>query len=645
MAACAECSAPLADDANFCPKCGTKVARERRCHACNAVVGADDRFCAACGAPQQGAPPARRTREVVHDAECTACEHFREAALIEPRLPRDTMSDVVSEAHSQLTEREADFVANEAKIKMNLIASNQEEWGQKPFASSFCAEHAASNKFEIWEVKNRVNDCGSFKRRASQVRHDCFECARRTSRGNPYAVLQTLSGKVIEAKRKDLEQQEATEIKSVFSRKGHHPSRLTFHDICQYFSAGQDYVAVPYPNQYYDCVGFEPRFERPPDPVGGDSLTEGNMHLTSEDRAAAIEAAVKLSFPYFAADRAKGDEELREQFSQIVRAARGLQGSNPARAACLMELVDFLNSGKKLEYPDYVTGADRAWMATVPEDNRIVFVAYPAMMYAIVQLQKHGDQQVADVFRQTILEECMLMCVTPKAMTTALNLHRILLREGIYIEPYRAPVTKAIKLVEDHIRRQEMEARGNPNFELDALRGTFAVYSLPAPMEKIAEQYEARGVGRGLFAYQPCDERQEEGLRMMARGNWMYSGADGMFLFERHMEHLLTIDHRLQQYWQAVQIEQNALKMHGPITSWTEPAALFETTRFYNFAFLQRLKRQFNIADEIPVGIESWMRQAGKEALKKENSAIHDILFPAVAGGMMTAPPLKVPGG
>lgn len=625
------------DGANFCPKCGTAVVRDLHCSACQAVVSADDRFCAACGAPQH-ASHTPNSSAVTQDVECRNCEHFREAELIEPRLPREMLSDVVSEAHSELTQKEADFAANESAIRNNLIAANQTSWGQKPFASSFCAEHAGSERFDIWEVKNRVKDCASFRRRASQLRNDCFGCARRTSHRNPYLVLNTLRGKdLIAARRKDLEQQEATEIKSVFARRGHTPSQILFHDTCQYFSTGRDYVAVPYPNQHYDCIGFEP--EPVPVPAPPPPPAAGDTRLTADDWTAFVEAAAKLAVSF-----AKNtDEAIREQLTQLVRSARRLQDASPARAAFLMTLANSSSGLRNLDYPERLTQAEQEWCTIIPDHARILCLVFPMMFVCFMTLQKQGGQPWADEIRQTILEECILMRITPAAMTAALNQHRILLREGIYIEAHRGAATKAIKVVEDHIRRQELEARGNPNFDVDAMRSAFAVYSLPPAMERIAEYYESLGVGRGLFAYQPCDDRQEEGLRIMVRGDWMYSRAEALFLFQRHMEHLLTIDQRLLQYWQAVDTERNALGMDGPVTRWLEPVSLFEFARAYNFALLHRLKRQFGITDDVPVGIESWIKKTMSGALKKEHPAIYAILWPTIDGGWVTALPLQGP--
>lgn len=48
--ACGNCEAPLNLDDKFCPKCGTKVLRERVCKACGSKPKPSDMFCRRCGA-------------------------------------------------------------------------------------------------------------------------------------------------------------------------------------------------------------------------------------------------------------------------------------------------------------------------------------------------------------------------------------------------------------------------------------------------------------------------------------------------------------------------------------------------------------------------------------------------------------------
>jgi len=48
--ACGKCEAPIDSDDKFCPKCGTKVLRERVCKVCGSKPRPSDMFCRKCGA-------------------------------------------------------------------------------------------------------------------------------------------------------------------------------------------------------------------------------------------------------------------------------------------------------------------------------------------------------------------------------------------------------------------------------------------------------------------------------------------------------------------------------------------------------------------------------------------------------------------
>jgi ribosomal protein L40E len=51
-ATCPNCNAPLANNAKFCPKCGTKIAAVAFCSECGAKLPPDAKFCGECGAKQ-----------------------------------------------------------------------------------------------------------------------------------------------------------------------------------------------------------------------------------------------------------------------------------------------------------------------------------------------------------------------------------------------------------------------------------------------------------------------------------------------------------------------------------------------------------------------------------------------------------------
>jgi membrane protease subunit (stomatin/prohibitin family) len=49
-ATCPNCNAPLANNAKFCPECGTKIEAQAHCIECGAKLAPNAKFCAECGA-------------------------------------------------------------------------------------------------------------------------------------------------------------------------------------------------------------------------------------------------------------------------------------------------------------------------------------------------------------------------------------------------------------------------------------------------------------------------------------------------------------------------------------------------------------------------------------------------------------------
>jgi membrane protease subunit (stomatin/prohibitin family) len=48
-ATCPNCNAPLANNAKFCPECGTKIESQAHCIECGAKLAPNAKFCAECG--------------------------------------------------------------------------------------------------------------------------------------------------------------------------------------------------------------------------------------------------------------------------------------------------------------------------------------------------------------------------------------------------------------------------------------------------------------------------------------------------------------------------------------------------------------------------------------------------------------------
>lgn len=51
-ATCPKCNAPLANNAKFCPECGTAISAEKSCSKCGSKIKPDAKFCPDCGTKQ-----------------------------------------------------------------------------------------------------------------------------------------------------------------------------------------------------------------------------------------------------------------------------------------------------------------------------------------------------------------------------------------------------------------------------------------------------------------------------------------------------------------------------------------------------------------------------------------------------------------
>lgn len=80
---CKKCGAPLMEDDQFCPECGAKVIRKKKCPECGETLREGTRFCPSCGAEVGEARPVKRA-----EAEETAKR--REGSEETPRRKVDS---------------------------------------------------------------------------------------------------------------------------------------------------------------------------------------------------------------------------------------------------------------------------------------------------------------------------------------------------------------------------------------------------------------------------------------------------------------------------------------------------------------------------------------------------------------------------
>ena len=71
---CTKCGARLMDTDRFCPKCGTKVIKEKRCPECGAVLRDGTKFCHKCGSPVEDEENSRGMSQETLDIPIDAIE-------------------------------------------------------------------------------------------------------------------------------------------------------------------------------------------------------------------------------------------------------------------------------------------------------------------------------------------------------------------------------------------------------------------------------------------------------------------------------------------------------------------------------------------------------------------------------------------
>ncbi len=92
---CKKCGAPLMEDDQFCPECGAKVIRKKRCPECGETLREGTRFCPSCGAEVGEGRPAKRTGDVEIPKRRTESEEVpRRRTDMEEAPRRKANSDV-----------------------------------------------------------------------------------------------------------------------------------------------------------------------------------------------------------------------------------------------------------------------------------------------------------------------------------------------------------------------------------------------------------------------------------------------------------------------------------------------------------------------------------------------------------------------
>lgn len=258
---CGNCGNVVQDGDAFCGECGAAMAPAGAglsCPGCGALVAEGDSFCPGCGKPLGPAPaPAPSFLKVSKGKNCTGCEHFRPAQPVSQRLPKFRNATAVAQAFLKIEEEEQKLRASEAKHKANQISTSQSEWGFQPQMSDYCAAHAADNRYEICELKNRASDCSDYQDRTSTP-VQCGNCSFcEPGKRDPYPA--PFGNPELYAKRCEAVDAEiALEIQSLFWSKGKPGRQVVVHDMCVLHDR-----AIPYVNTHYDCQAWKAKTAGP----------------------------------------------------------------------------------------------------------------------------------------------------------------------------------------------------------------------------------------------------------------------------------------------------------------------------------------------------------------------------------------------
>lgn len=301
----------------------------------------------------------------------------------------------------------------------------------------------------------------------------------------------------------------------------------------------------------------------------------------------------------------------------ILDRGRSCRRDHPARAACLTQLAFLFSKGKIVHL---LSEEERAWRSDIASQP---FNLYAMLLPSLFSYIKKAGQS-ADfglVIYRTILEECLLMRVTPSPMKEAITIHKLLLTNKIYPTQHGSLIEQALIIVEGRYKRLVPDALDPQSCGIEAVRDIFAPYSNPNLITQLAEDHMTHGKGSRPFAYYACDAEQENALRIMNQGAWMYGnrGDDPLLLFRCHMKHLARIDDQLQTYY-----------LSGPADSATPEviyAAMFERARCWNLALLDRLKWQFSIDQDIPQSPDNSIAENLRNTFAFEHPELAAIFF------------------
>lgn len=163
---CTNCGAHLMETDQFCPKCGTKAIREKRCPDCGTVLREGTKFCHECGRALEATGNTRKVSDETIDIPI---------ASIEKNILSETAAEIRGErrtsASGNRNVRSASSRSESSKSGSSRSASSREESEHRTSTRKSTTEHgSASRSTSSRSASERVTSSRSSEARSAAPR-------------------------------------------------------------------------------------------------------------------------------------------------------------------------------------------------------------------------------------------------------------------------------------------------------------------------------------------------------------------------------------------------------------------------------------------------------------------------------------------
>ena len=133
---CTKCGAQIMDTDRFCPKCGAKAIKEKRCPECGALLREGTKFCHKCGCPVDNAESARQVSQETLGIPIDT---------IEQNIISETAAEIRAERRTENVPRKASAENTDSRTSSSK-GSPSRGASEKNSSSKSAASHRSSGK-------------------------------------------------------------------------------------------------------------------------------------------------------------------------------------------------------------------------------------------------------------------------------------------------------------------------------------------------------------------------------------------------------------------------------------------------------------------------------------------------------------------